>query len=87
MNAHFLCNELIDVTDDRATGSWMLIQPSTFSSGKSQLSCAQINAEFCLQQDKWRISAFTTTNIFSRPMADPWDSSEPLAVPDARQTD
>ena len=82
LNAHFLCNELINVADDTAVGSWMLIQPSTFSSGKSQLSCARIHAEFCCDDGNWKIATFTTTNIFSRPMAEAWDNTVPLAVPD-----
>lgn len=84
MNAHFLCNELIDVDIEKNTadGAWMLIQPSTFSSGKSQLSCARISAQFVCQDDVWLISAFTTQNIFSRSMSNPWDNPAPLAVPD-----
>ena len=84
LNAHFLCNELIDIdiANGSAKGSWMLIQPSSFSSGKSQLSCAYISAEFSLINDAWLISAFTTENIFSRPMADPWNNAAALSVPD-----
>ncbi|MFT6045564.1 MAG: hypothetical protein ACI9WC_001265 [Arenicella sp.] len=83
LNAHFLCNELIevDVKQSTAVGRWMLIQPSTFSSGKSQLSCARISAEFVFEDQAWVMSAFTTTNIFSRPMDEPWDNTAPLAVP------
>ncbi len=86
LNAHFLCNEVInvDIANELAKGSWMLIQPSSFSSGKSQLSCAYINAEFILQKNTWLISSFTTENIFSRPMADPWNNSAALAVPDKK---
>jgi len=84
LNAHFLCNELInvDVTNKSANGRWMLIQPSSFSSGKSQLSCAYISSEFICQNNTWLIHSFTTENIFSRPMAEPWNSAAALAVPD-----
>lgn len=84
LNAHFLCNELIDVDleSKSANASWMLIQPSSFSNGKSQLSCARITAEFVLLDNVWLISSFTTENIFSRPMNEPWDNSAALAVPD-----
>ncbi len=81
LNAHFLCNEVIEVNGEQAVGSWRLIQPSTFSSGKSQLSCAKIDAEFSIQYGCCRISAFKTTNIFSRPMQESWDNAAPLAVP------
>lgn len=84
LNAHFLCNELINIglENKAAKGSWMLIQPSSFSSGKSQLSCAYISAEFICQDNDWLINSFTTENIFSRPMADPWNNAAALAVPD-----
>lgn len=82
LNAHFLCNELIEVDGAQATGHWMLIQPSTFSTGKSQLSCARITVRFIKKEGVWLISWFNTENIFSRPMQEPWDSPEPLAVPD-----
>ena len=83
MNAHFLCNELIHVDDTNtsAKGTWMLIQPSSFSTGKSQLSCARITAEFVLVDGVWLMQVFTTENIFSRPMADSWDNSASLSVP------
>lgn len=83
LNAHFLCNELINVAVDNqnAKGSWMLIQPSSFSSGKSQLSCARINVEFLCHKEQWLINVFTTENIFSRPMSDPWDNVAALDVP------
>lgn len=81
-NAHFLCNELIDVNGKTAMGSWMLIQPSTFKTGESRLSCAQIKAEFTLLKNHWKMSLFTTENLFSRPMAEPWDSRSSLDVPD-----
>ena len=83
MNAHFLCNELIHVDDSNtsARGTWMLIQPSSFSTGKSQLSCARITAEFVLVNGAWLMQIFTTENIFSRPMTNPWDNSASLSVP------
>lgn len=80
-NAHFLCNELIEVADNTATGSWMLIQPSSFKTGESRLSCARISAEFSLVGGDWKISLFTTENLFSRPMGAPWDSNSSLDVP------
>lgn len=82
LNAHFLCNELIDVLDETASGSWMLIQPSTFSSGESRLSCARITSEFQCTEHGWKIRKFTTENLFSRPMSEPWDSETALDVPE-----
>lgn len=85
LNVHFLANELIDVDGDNAQGSWVLLQPSSFSSGKSQLSCARIRANFRRSDSddkQWQISHFQTENLFSRPMGDLWDQSEPLPVPE-----
>lgn len=82
-NVHFLTNELIDVDGFEATGSWLLIQPSTFASGKSQLSTAKITAQFIREKDNvWKISSFQTENLFSRPMQDAWDNAAPLPVPE-----
>jgi len=83
LNAHFLCNQIIDVSLEgkSATGRWMLIQPSSFNSGKSQLSCAYISAGFVFENDTWLIKEFTTENIFSRPMSAPWNNAATLAVP------
>lgn len=82
LNVHFLANEVIEISGDEASGSWVLLQPSTFASGKSQLSSARITAQFRCEEDDWRISQFQTENLFSRPMSDPWDNSAPLPVPD-----
>jgi hypothetical protein len=85
LNVHFLANELIHVDGDSAQGSWVLLQPSYFSSGKSQLSCARISAGFKRSEsdsEQWQMSHFQTENLFSRPMDDPWDHSAPLPVPE-----
>ena len=80
LNVHFLANELIDVEDDSAAGSWVLLQPSTFASGESQLSSARITAKFRCEEDGWRICHFQTENLFSRPLKEPWDNAAPLPV-------
>lgn len=82
-NVHFLTNELINVSDGSARGSWLLLQPSTFSSGKSQLSAAKISVEFEQGEDgHWRMNKFQTESMFSRPVIDPWDNTAPLPVPE-----
>ena len=82
MNIHFLGNEDIDVTGDSATGSWLLMQPSDFTDGRSQLSCARLSVTFVKRDETWLIHHFTTENIFSRPLASPWDNTAELPVPD-----
>lgn len=82
LNAHFLCNEAITVTDEQATGNWFLLQTATFHDGKSQLSSAKLTVQFCLQDEQWRIQHFQTESLFNRPVATPWDVPKDLPVPD-----
>ena len=82
LNVHVLGNELIDVNGDTANGSWVLVQPSDFSSGKSQLSCARISAAFTRVKNTWLIQRFQTENLFSRPMAEQWNQPKELPVPE-----
>jgi len=79
-NVHFLTSELIDVQGAEASGSWVLLQTSTFSSGKSQLSSARLTVRFRCEQDEWRISHFRTESLFNRPVKTPWDQPADLPV-------
>ena len=81
LNVHLISNELINVDGDTAKGSWVLLQPSTFADGRSQLSCARITACFECGDQGWQISNFQTENLFSRPMLGAWDHSGDLPVP------
>jgi hypothetical protein len=81
LNVHCLSNEVIEIDGNTATGSWVLLQPSDFVDGRSQLSCAQITAQFQLTDKTCQISHFRTENRFSRPMAEPWDHHSSLPVP------
>jgi hypothetical protein len=81
LNVHVLGNEVITVDGNVAKGSWMLLQPSDFIDGKSQLSCAHITAQFRLSGRFCQISHFKTENKFSRPINEPWDNSAMLPVP------
>ncbi|WP_428034338.1 nuclear transport factor 2 family protein [Amphritea sp.] len=81
-NVHFLTSELIDVQEGEASGSWVLLQTSTFSSGKSQLSSARLTVRFRCEQDEWRISHFQTESLFNRPVKTPWDQPADLPVPE-----
>ncbi|NVK20497.1 MAG: nuclear transport factor 2 family protein [Methylocystaceae bacterium] len=87
LNVHFLTNEEIEVLEvgeeDQAIGNWLLLQTSTFASGKSQLSCAKITARFEKAKDgEWRIAHFQTERKFSRPVVDPWEAEADLPVPE-----
>ena len=81
LNVHILGNEVIRVDGNTAKGSWMLLQPSDFVDGRSQLSCAHITAEFQLSGRFCQISHFVTENQFSRPFDQSWDHNSNLPVP------
>ena len=81
LNVHFLANEVITVDGNHAKGCWMLLQPSDFIDGRSQLSCARITAQFRLSGRFCQISHFKTENKFSRPCQQAWDNSAALPVP------
>jgi hypothetical protein len=83
MNAHFLTSELIAVAEDltSATGSWLMLQTSTFQSGGAHLNAARLTVEFRPEEGNWRMARFETENIFSRPV-DAWQDATPLPVPE-----
>lgn len=85
LNVHYLTSEVIEVEDcgTRACGSWVMLQLSTVRSGASTLVGARLNIRFTVEDGAWRMSRFTTTNLFSRPVETPWDQSLAIPVPDA----
>lgn len=85
MNAHFLTSETIDVSDDArsASGTWMMLQTSTYAAGPSDLRSARLEVDFIVEEGRWRIARFETENLFSRPI-DRWDDPAPVPVPETR---
>ena len=83
LNVHFLTSELIRVAGDSASGSWVMLQTSTFASGASHLNSARLSVDFRQEPETgaWRMSHFVTENLFSRPV-DGWNSNAHLPVPD-----
>ena len=81
MNAHFLTAEDIAVSGDAATGHWMMIQTSDYADGKSDLRSAKLTLSFARDEGVWRISEFTTENIFSQQTRN-WNDGEKISVPD-----
>lgn len=81
LNVHFLTSELIEVTDDGALGSWVMLQTSTFASGASHLNAARLTVRFAEEEGSWRMAHFQTENLFSRPV-DAWNSEADLPVPE-----
>lgn len=80
LNVHFLCSELIRVEGDEASGSWVMLQTSTFASGASHLNAARLTVRFREEQGVWRMAHFQTENLFGRPV-DAWISDAHLPVP------
>lgn len=87
LNVHFLCSETIAVDADAASAdaSWVMLQTSTFASGDSHLSAAQLRLRLRNDAGHWRIAQFTTENLFSRPTG-AWNDAAPLPVPAATVT-
>lgn len=80
MNAHFVNSEQIQVEDQNAYGKWMMLQTSSFQSGKSHLNAAKLCINFKQEDDRWKISHFRTENIFSR-VIDRWNDEAALPIP------
>lgn len=82
VNVHFLTSELIEVQGaSEATGTWVMLQTSTFASGASHLNAARLTVDFRRSKGgTWRMAHFRTENLFSRPV-DAWNQADPLPVP------
>ncbi|MGK8705869.1 nuclear transport factor 2 family protein [Metapseudomonas otitidis] len=80
LNVHFLCSELIRVEGDEASGSWVMLQTSTFASGASHLNAARLTVRFREEEGTWRMAHFQTENLFGRPV-EAWNSDARLPVP------
>ncbi|VXC02956.1 nuclear transport factor 2 family protein [Pseudomonas sp. 8O] len=84
LNVHFLCSELIRVEGDEASGSWVMLQTSTFASGASHLNAARLTVRFREEEGVWRMAHFQTENLFGRPV-EAWNSDAHLPVPGKNQ--
>lgn len=83
LNVHFLTSEKIKIhSGSEASGIWVLLQTSTYSDGRSQLSSALLNVDFRKEKGHWKIAHFCTTSRFNRPVQTPWDNQRALPVPD-----
>lgn len=81
LNSHYLTNESIDVAEQTAEGSWLLLQTATFQDGRSQLSSARLTVSFALEGEQWKIQHFQTHSLFNRPVDTPWDVDKELPTP------
>ena len=80
MTGHFFSAEAIDVTDETATGRWMMLQCSTYADGTSDLRSAALTVGFAIEDERWRIARFESENIFSR-RVDRWSDEATIPVP------
>ena len=80
-NVHFLTSESLYVRGQKATGSWVMLQTPSFANGESFVLAARLNLEFSYEDDAWRISKFSTTNLFGRPIDGGWHSKAPIPTP------
>lgn len=84
LNVHFLTSELIEVNEQGASGSWVMLQTSTFADGASHLNAARLTVRFARQEGAWRMAHFQTENLFSRPVG-AWNSEATLPVPESAE--
>lgn len=80
-NVHFLGCENLTVTGQSGTGTWVMLQTPTFADGGSFVMAARLNLDFRTEDGRWRISTFSTTNLFSRPVEGEWNADVPIPVP------
>ena len=80
-NVHFLTSESLYVRGQKASGSWVMLQTPSFSSGESFVLAARLNLEFAYEDEAWRIARFSTTNLFGRPIDGGWHSNAPIPTP------
>ena len=85
LNVHFLTSELIEVDAEGATGTWVMLQTSTFASGASHLNAARLTLRFAEEEGQWRMAHFQTENLFSRPVT-AWNDTAELPVPKTGDT-
>ncbi len=80
-NVHIVGCENVSVDGDSATGTWVMLQTPTFEEGGSFLMAARLTLDFKVENGRWRISQFSTTNLFSRPVEGGWNVDAPIPVP------
>lgn len=85
-NAHYLASEAIVVEGERAEGSWMMLQCSTYADGRSDLRSARLEVGFVVEEGAWRIARFDTENLFSRAVG-PWNDGAAIPVPTHQEGD
>ncbi|MZI95602.1 nuclear transport factor 2 family protein [Vibrio sp. CAIM 722] len=84
LNVHYLTSECVSVNGSQASGSWNMLQVSTFSAGGSHLNSARLSIRFEREEGIWRIAHFQTENRLSRPVSS-WNSDAELLVPDTSE--
>lgn len=80
MTGHFFSAEHVIAECKRGHGEWMMLQCSTYHDGTSDLRSACLKIDFRREGGIWRISRFSSENIFSR-RVERWSDAETIPVP------
>ncbi len=80
-NVHFLTSEALAVDGETASGTWVMLQTPSFSSGESFVLAARLHLKFAFEDEKWRIQHFKTTNLLGRPIEGGWHSKAAIPTP------
>ena len=65
---HMVLNPIIDVDGDRATGTWYLFQPCTYSDGdRAVWGSARYDEEYVRVDGRWKFQNLTLTSHFWTP--------------------
>ncbi len=70
---HYMMNPIIDVTGDRATGTWYLFQTCTFAQGNTPIwGAARYDEEYVREPDGWKFRRLRLVSSFWTPFDEGW---------------
>jgi uncharacterized protein (TIGR02246 family) len=70
---HYMMNPIIDVTGDRATGTWYLFQTCTFAQGNTPIwGAARYDEEYVREPDGWKFRRLRLVSSFWTPFGEGW---------------
>ena len=70
---HYMMNPIIDVDDDRATGTWYLFQTCTFAEGNTPVwGAARYDEEYVREADGWKFQNLRLISSFWTPFEEGW---------------
>ncbi len=70
---HHVCNPLIEVDGERATGQWYLFQPCTYADGERAIwMMARYHDEYVRQAGDWKFQRVKIDLAFATPFDEGW---------------